>query len=129
MRLLLDTHVLIWALSSPATLSAAARRLVADGRNDIFFSSISVFELASKRASGRRGAPELSAESVALLASSSGFRELAVLSAHAAAVETLAISHPDPFDRLLLAQAQVEDMRLVTHDESLAAYDPRTILA
>ena len=55
-------------------------------------------------------------------------QELQVSSAHALAVEAIALMHPDPFDRMLLAQAQVEDMRLVTHDETLASYDSRTIL-
>lgn len=128
MRLLLDTHVLIWALSSPQALSSAARRLLENGTNDVFFSSISIFEVAAKCAVGRRSAPRLGAEIVTELAVTSGFRELPVLGSHAAAVETLAISHPDPFDRLLLAQALMEDMRLITHDEQLASYDARTIL-
>ncbi len=128
MRLLLDTHTLIWAMTATRLLPASLRRMIEDGQNEVHFSAISIFEIASKRASGRRSAPATASDAVVELAERSGLREIAVTSRHAKAVETIAAFHADPFDRLLLAQAQVEGLQLVTHDEALAAYDPRTIL-
>jgi PIN domain nuclease of toxin-antitoxin system len=128
MRLLLDTHTLLWAMTKSRTLPQSAHRLIEDERNDLFFSAISVFEIASKRASGRRSAPTIGADIVAELALRAGLREVPVTHEHAAAVETLAITHPDAFDRVLLAQAQIEGLQLLTHDEDLAGYDSRTIL-
>jgi PIN domain nuclease of toxin-antitoxin system len=127
-RLLLDTHTLLWAMAKSRTLPQSVRRLIEDERNELFFSAISIFEIASKRASGRRSAPTIAADVVAELALRAGLREVLVSHEHAAAVETLAITHPDAFDRGLLAQAQIEGLQLVTHDEDLALYDTRTIL-
>jgi PIN domain nuclease of toxin-antitoxin system len=127
-RLLLDTHTLIWALGAARSLPGSIRRLIEDGRNEVYFSSISIFEIASKRASGSKSAPSISAETVTRLADKAGLREVSVQAAHAMAVETLAPFHGDSFDRLLLAQAQIEGLQLVTHDEALAQYDSRTIL-
>lgn len=128
MRLLLDTHTLVWAMTATKLLPASLRRMIEDGHNEVRFSAISIFEIASKRASGRRSAPMTASDTIVELAARSGLRELALTSSHARAVETIATFHPDPFDRLLLAQAQVEGLQLVTHDEALAGYDPRTIL-
>lgn len=110
------------------TLPLSARRLIDDPRNELYFSAISIFELASKRATGRRSAPALGADVVAGLALEAGLREVPVTFRHSMAVETLAIAHPDPFDRLLLAQAQIEGLLLLTHDERLSRYDSLTIL-
>lgn len=128
MKLLLDTHTLVWALTATRLLPASLRRMIEDGRNEVYFSAMSIFEIASKRASGSRNAPRTASDTVVELAARSDLRELAVTSEHARAVETVAAFHSDPFDRLLLAQAQVEGLQLVTHDEALAQYDPRTIL-
>ncbi len=128
MRLLLDTHTLVWSMTATRLLPASLRRMIEAGQNEVYFSAISIFEIASKRALGRRSAPNTASDTVVELAARSSLRELAVTSRHAKAVETIAAFHPDPFDRLLLAQAQVEGLQLVTHDETLAAYDPRTIL-
>ena len=115
-------------MTKSRALTQSVRRLISDERNELFFSAITIFEIASKRASGRRGAPAIAADIVANLALRAGMREVAVTYAHSAAVETLAITHPDPYDRLLLAQAQIEGLQLVTHDERLAKLDTRTIL-
>lgn len=128
MRLLLDTNVLIWAMTASRLLPAATQRLFEDPRNQIAFSAVSIYEIGAKRSTGRKSAPSMSADRTAFLAAAAGYAPLALKVEHAAAVETIAPFHPDPFDRLLLAQAQVEDMRLLTHDEDLAAYDSRTIL-
>ena len=128
MRLLLDTHTLIWALSNPKQLSAPVRALIADSRNEIHFSAAAILEIAVGRAAGRRSAPKIPADAAAHLARAAGYLPLPVTDQHAAATETIAPYHGDPFDRLILAQARLEKLRLVTHDEKLAAYDSRTIL-
>jgi PIN domain nuclease of toxin-antitoxin system len=128
LRLLLDTHTLIWSLGAARHLPFKTRRMIADRRNEVYFSAMSVFEVASKRASGRKSAPGIGAESLVALAEQAGFEEVPVRAQHAVAVESLAAFHGDPFDRLLLAQARVEGLQLVTHDARLADYDPRTIL-
>jgi len=128
MRLLLDTHTLVWALGFSGQLPRHLLAEVRDRRNDVCLSSANLIEIATKRAAARRGAPQMSAAEAMRLSEEAGFRLLLVTAQHAIAVETLATSHPDPFDRLLLAQAQVEGLQLVTHDERLAQYDTRTIV-
>jgi PIN domain nuclease of toxin-antitoxin system len=127
-RLLLDTHTLIWAMTSSRLLPPSLRRQIEDGRNEVCYSAISVFEVATKRAGRSRSAPPISSDMLVELAQRGGLREIGISAGHAAAVETIAPFHPDPFDRLLLAQAQIEGLQLVTHDEDLARYDNRTIV-
>jgi PIN domain nuclease of toxin-antitoxin system len=102
--------------------------MLIDGGNDVLASAVNIFELAARTAAARRIGANVTAERVRQLTIAAGFPLLAVSDAHAAAVEGLATFHGDPFDRLLLAQAQVEGLQLVTHDERLAQYDSRTIL-
>lgn len=128
MRLLLDTHVILWALGSARTLPRPAHDLIGDHRNDIWMSAASMFEIAAKRATGRRGMPRMSVDETIELGARAGYRQLDVTFRHALAAETIAPFHGDPFDRLLLAQATVENLQLVTHDEALAAFDTRAIL-
>ncbi len=128
MRLLLDTHVLIWALIVPRKLPQQIASLIADGRNDVSFSAATILEIAIGRAAGRRNAPKLTAQQAATLALEAGYKAVAITEVHAAATETIAPYHSDPYDRLILAQAQIEGLSLVTHDEALAAYDSRVIL-
>jgi PIN domain nuclease of toxin-antitoxin system len=127
-RLLLDTHTLVWALSGSRSLPASIRKMLADPRNAVFVSVVSLFEIATKRAASGGRLPELGADDALSLASRTGFALLSLEPEHAVAVETFAPFHGDPFDRLLLAQAQIEGFQLVTHDEAIAAYDARTIL-
>jgi PIN domain nuclease of toxin-antitoxin system len=127
-KLLLDTHVLLWCLADPGRLPMNIRRQIDTERNQIVYSVASLYEVATKRAAGRRSSPETATEQIHDLAQSAGYDLLLVRPEHAIAVETIAPFHGDPVDRLLLAQVQVESMRLVTHDERLASYDPRTIL-
>jgi PIN domain nuclease of toxin-antitoxin system len=127
-KLLLDTHTLVWAMTASRLLPASLRRQIEDGRNEVCYSAISVFEVAAKRAGRSRSVPPLSSDVLAELAQRGGLREIGVSASHAAAVETIAPFHPDPFDRLLLAQAKIEGLQLVTHDEDLARFDTRTIL-
>lgn len=129
MRLLLDTHVAIWALTSPDWLGADGRHLIADSSNEIYLSAASIWEIAIKHALGaRRGAPPFSGAQALTYFAEAGYRLLDVTATHAAAVETLPPLHADPFDRMLVAQAMREPLRLLTADPQVAAYGGMTIL-
>jgi PIN domain nuclease of toxin-antitoxin system len=119
---------LVWTLTATRRIPHAVLKQISDHRNEVYFSPVSIFEIASKRASGSRNAPGLEGGELGELAVTTGFQELLVTFRHAAAAEHVALFHADPFDRLLLAQAKVEGLQLVTHDEALAQYDSRTIL-
>lgn len=119
MRLLLDTHVLLWALTDDSSLTAAARAAIVDGRNRVVVSAVSAWEITIKRSLGKLRAPADLAEEVA----AHRFTPLAVSLEHALAVGALPDLHRDPFDRLLVAQAGVEDLTIVTRDRAIARYD------
>ena len=121
MRVLLDTHVLLWALHQPNRLDSVTRDKLEDPGNDVFFSAASLWEIAIKVRLGRVDFVHKS-EDVAHYALITGFRELPVLSAAAQKVETLPLLHRDPFDRLLLAQAMDGPFRFFTADAFLAQY-------
>lgn len=123
MRLLLDTHVALWLSSQPSLVPERIKTLVRDPANDIYVSSVSIFEIAVKRRTGRRDAPVLSAEEAIHNFEASGYRFLQVSPLHAAAVETMTFHHKDPFDHLLIAQALSEPMHLVSNDAFIALYD------
>ena len=125
MRLLLDTHMLLWCLRNDAALSQQARALVVDPANEIFVSAISLWEIAIKAGAGKLSADVDEARSAAL---ASGFAPLPFTWGHAAAVAKLPDHHRDPFDRALIAQAQSEPLRLLTHDQALAAYGDIVLL-
>jgi PIN domain nuclease of toxin-antitoxin system len=126
-RLLLDTHIAIWAVAESKRLPADIRDLIEDERNDIFVSVVSVWEIAMKRALGRRGSPAFSAAEAVGLFEASGYSSLSVATPHVLAVETLPHLHADPFDRLLVAQAITEPLRFVTRDRKLTAYSDTII--
>ena len=123
MRLLLDSHVAIWALSRPHRLSPEVVGILEDEQNDIFVSVAGIWEIAIKGSLKRVSAPEIDAERLAELCETAGFGILSITKRHALAVSSLPHIHADPFDRLMIAQAKVEPMRLVTHDKTVAAYD------
>lgn len=119
MRLLLDTHVLIWAASDPDRLSEPASTAMADPHNDVFVSSVSGWEVAIKVSRGRLRFPDVDRSMLAALR----FAELPVTLAHTAEVTSLAWHHRDPFDRMLVAQARAEGLRIVSRDGALGDYD------
>lgn len=131
MRLLLDTHVALWAVLDSPKLAPAARKLIVDDANDIAVSVVTLWEIAIKRGLRRRGpgAMPVSASDAALFFAASGYDLLPVLGEHACAVETLPRHHADPFDRLLVAQANTEPRRLLTQDATLAPYGEMVLLA
>ena len=117
MRVLLDTHLLLWALGAPARLPPKARRIIRDA--DVYVSAASIWEISIKAALGK-----LRADPHEVLAAlePAGFLSLPIAGGHAARVATLPPIHRDPFDRLLIAQAIEEPMRLLTDDAVLGAY-------
>lgn len=121
MRLLLDTHILLWAAIWPERLPAVARAVLEDETNRLLFSAVSIWEVAIKRGLGRsdfRVDPGPLRRGLL----DNGYEELPVLGLHAAAVDLLPPLHRDPFDRMLIAQAQVEGTVLLTMDPAVARY-------
>jgi PIN domain nuclease of toxin-antitoxin system len=121
MKLLLDTHTLLWAAGSPERLPAEARALIEASENELFFSAASLWEIAIKRRLGRE---DFQAD-VRLLRRGlldNGYSELPIASEHSVAVESLPPIHKDPFDRILVAQARVEGITLLTADSVVAQY-------
>lgn len=130
MRLLLDTHIAIWSLTDTTLLSRAALDMLRDPDNEVFVSAASIWEISIKHALGRRvGALPFGAREAIKNFNEIGYDFLAVSPEHAAAVETLPMHHADPFDRLLVAQAMSEPMRLVTSDPMVARYSETIIRA
>ena len=121
MRLLLDTHVLLWTLGAPERLGNALSAAIKSPDNDIMFSAVSIWEIAIKSAL-RRDDFQVAADEILAAAIESGFTELPVRSAAAVQVARLPAHHRDPFDRLLIAQAITEPAMFYTADSQLEAY-------
>lgn len=126
MRLLLDTHALLWSAEAPDKLSNNARRELERLENSLFFSTASVWELAIKMSVGKLRLSLLPDDMVQLLLSR-GLSELPVEAVHASKVASMPLHHRDPFDRLLIAQAEIENMTLVSKDDGLDAYGIRRL--
>jgi len=121
MKLLLDTHLLLFAAGESARLSAAARELISAPENELLFSVASIWEVVIKQGLGR---PDFSVDARLLRRGllDNGYGELSIASEHAVAVGGLPSIHKDPFDRMLVAQATVEGILLLTSDEMVAQY-------
>ena len=119
MRLLLDTHILLWWLSDDRKLAKNARDIIANSSNDVLVSSASVWEIAIKAALGRI---EIELDDLEDAIMRNGFRPLPIGFRHAVTVGRLPAVHRDPFDRMLVAQASVEELRLVSHDRVFERY-------
>ncbi len=121
MNLLLDTHLLLWAASEPKRLSPKARALLLDPANQLWFSSASLWEISIKNGLER---PDFNVDPRRLwrMLLANGYRELPVASEHAVAVNELPPLHKDPFDRILVAQAKVEGLLLLTADKTVTKY-------
>lgn len=124
MRLLLDTHVFLWSVAASPQLKPAVRRVIEEA-DEVFVSAASIWEIAIKAALGKLQAD---ASELAEAIAPSGFIELPVRAAHAAAVMRLPLHHNDPFDRLLIAQAMTEPLRLLTVDAVLSRYSDVVML-
>lgn len=127
MMALIDTHVFLWWLLDSARLSSEGRRLLGDPTNEFLLSTASAVELAIKVGQGRLTLPEPVESYVPSRLGSEGFQALPVELAHALRVARLPPIHGDPFDRILIAQAQVEGLAIVTADPAIARYDVETI--
>lgn len=119
MRLLLDTHVLLWWLADDRKLRKPAREIIGNPNNDVHVSAASVWEAAIKTALGRL---ELQLDDLEEAITRSGFRPLPIGFRHAVTAGRLPSVHRDPFDRMLIAQASVEELRLISHDRVFERY-------
>ena len=126
MNLLLDTHVALWAITDNPKLSQKARELILSPRNNVWVSAANIWEIAIKHALGKGDMP-ISGQDAMRYFNKAGYRFLAIEAEHAIAVEDLPLHHHDPFDRILVAQALVEPMRLMTHDSLVAVYSDTII--
>ena len=121
MKLLLDTHILLWAAAEPEQLSNQAKALIEDPQNQLYFSTASLWEIAIKNKLGRADFKvDLPVLRRNLL--DNGFQEIAINGAHTLALDTLPPIHKDPFDRILIAQANVEGITLMTADSAVVEY-------
>lgn len=119
MRLLLDTHVLLWWLDDPVLLASPARAAISLNSNEVFVSAAAVWEIAIKKALGKLQAPD----DLEAVMEEDRFQPLPITVPHALAVASLPSIHQDPFDRIQVAQVQLEDLTLVTRDTRLKQYD------
>jgi len=123
MKLLLDTHILIWLMEDDPRITPRARSLIADAEQS-FVSSVSIWEIAIKVSTGKL---RIDIDRIILRMSQAGLHDLPVSNHHAKAVARLPLHHSDPFDRLLVAQAMTEPLHLLTADTRLAAYSELVI--
>ena len=124
MNLLLDTHAFLWAISNDPKLSKATRAAIVDGRNFVYVSAVTAWEIAIKRTRGKLEMPPLEYYEQLHL---HRFTPLSITTDHALAIETLPPHHNDPFDRMLIAQARQEGLTLVTQDRHMSLYDVKII--
>ena len=121
MKFLLDTHVLLWAAAQPDQLSGNAKKLLNDPQNELFFSAASIWEISIKNGLGKpdfRADPRLLRRGLL----DNGYSEISITSEHAVTMELLPPIHKDPFDRILVSQALVEGITLLTNDPVVAKY-------
>lgn len=124
-RLLLDTHVLLWWLSDDSMLGEKTREAISDARNQVYVSAASTWEISIKRALGKLQVPG----DMSSIIEDEGFISLPISLYHGDQAGQLPELHKDPFDRMLVAQAQAEGLVLVTHDQSVTQYPVRTMKA
>lgn len=127
MKYLLDTHTFLWWNLSDLQLSEQAKEIIADGKNEIYLSAASTWEIAIKAAKGRLILPEEPSQYIANRINLHHFQALPIQISHSVQVYNLPNHHADPFDRLLIAQSQLESMPLLTKDELINLYDVEII--
>jgi PIN domain nuclease of toxin-antitoxin system len=125
MQYLLDTHVLLWWFTDPEKIHKEARKIITDKTNNIFLSSVSFWEMAIKKNLGRLTLPHNLLEAVA----AENFKILAIMPEEGLGVADLPLLHADPFDRLLIIQAKLHDLIIITHDTKIAEYPVITMRA
>ncbi|MEA2080981.1 MAG: type II toxin-antitoxin system VapC family toxin [Pseudomonadota bacterium] len=124
-KLLLDTHAFLWWLGNDSRLGPKAREAISDERNDVFVSAVTGWEIAIKRSIGKLSAPD----NLDALLEDEGFSPLAITFYHGEQAGSLPPHHKDPFDRMLVAQAQAEGLTLVTRDKQFTLYGVRVLPA
>lgn len=122
-RLLLDTHVLLWWLSDDKSLGNATRKLISDPRNEVFVSAATTWEIAIKKNKGLLKAPD----DMDRIVEDEGFSKLPVSLFHGEQAGDLPEIHRDPFDRMLVAQAQAEGLEIITADSEISKYGIRLV--
>ncbi len=122
-QILLDTHAWLWMNGSPERLSEAAQELLSDAENPLFLSAASVWEIAIKAAGGKLVLPEPTERYIVARLAANQIDALAMRPLHAIRAAALPMHHRDPFDRMLVAQAQIEGLELMTHDQILRRYE------
>ena len=127
MRILLDTNALIWWSVRDRRLSRSARETIADGSNDLVLSVVSAWEMVIKHKKGRLDLPDPPEQLIPAIMRDDGLQALSVGMNHSLQVATLPPIHNDPFDRLLIAQAQIEGLPILTNDRNIARYDVEVI--
>ena len=132
MKLLLDTHIVLWYISEDSRLSEEAKAWINNGENEVYYSLVSVWEVAIKRQTGTRKMP-LSDEEFVAYAEESNMNCLMLTKDHIAVLKTIALKesakeHHDPFDRMLICQAKAENMLFMTHDQLLQGYGEPCVL-
>ena len=123
MKLLLDTHAFLWWITDDAQLSPKARELISDSNNTMYWSAASSWEVSIKYALGRLPLPETPEEFLPAELGKNRIESLSVIDAHAFQAGSLPRHHADPFDRMLVAQAQIESLVILSNDRKLIHYD------
>jgi len=124
-RLLLDTHVLLWWLSDDSRLGKTSRKAISNPRNQVYVSAASTWEISIKKSTGKLTAPE----DMDAIVESEGFDKLPITLFHGEQAGLLPEHHRDPFDRMLIAQAQSDGLVIITNDEKITQYNIRTMAA
>jgi PIN domain nuclease of toxin-antitoxin system len=127
MKYLLDTSIWLWSLALPEKINSRGRRLLTSGRDELYLSAASSWEISIKFALGTLRLPEPPAQYVPKRMADMGMRPLPITHTHALAVSDLPMHHSDPFDRLLIAQAKEEGMVILTADKALEPYDAEIV--
>ena len=127
MRAILDTHTFLWWVLDIPRLSADARSILEDGANELLFSAASAYELTIKAQTGRLTLPEPAHSYVPSRLVANAFKPLSIELTHALRAGSLPAIHRDPFDRVLIAQAQIEGLPILTADPAISRYDVETI--
>lgn len=125
MKYLLDTHIVLWWLATPEKINSKARKIIRDKHNEIFVSSASFWEMAIKKSLGRLTLPHNLIETLSM----ESFKILPILPEEGLGVADLPFLHSDPFDRLLIMQAKLNDLVIVTHDSKISEYPVVTLKA
>lgn len=122
-RLLLDTHVLLWWLADDPALGIQIKKLISDPRNEVLVSAVTSWEISIKKTTGKLDAPD----DIDTIVEDEGFSKLPITLYHGEIAGRLPLHHKDPFDRMLIAQAKIMELSLVTNDSKMQLYAVKTI--